>query len=202
MEAYLYQNIFHWCRHRKEKQRNIVVSWNVTAWNLVVECQSFWGTRCLHFQGLRRDFDAHYQTTRFALHRKTTKGTWTLIHFEITSNKQILFNAETNSVELNTSREAASCEATRKFPNILWNPKVYYRVHKSPQLIPILSQINSVHTNPSYLSEIHFNDIHLPLNLPSGLFPFGFPTNIIYAFLCSQFVLHVLTISSPLIWSF
>jgi hypothetical protein len=46
---------------------------------------------------------------------------------------------------------------------------------------PILSQIDPVHTIPSYFSKIHF-DIIL-LSLLSGLFPCIFPTNILYAFL-------------------
>jgi hypothetical protein len=53
-----------------------------------------------------------------------------------------------------------------------------------PPLVPILSQINSVHTIPSYLSKIHFIlSTHLRLGLLSDIFSSGFPTNILYAFL-------------------
>jgi hypothetical protein len=64
-------------------------------------------------------------------------------------------------MELRTSSEAASYADTQEFPNILRNPKVHYRVHNGPPLVPILSQINPVHSTPSYLSKVQSN-----MNLP------------------------------------
>jgi hypothetical protein len=90
----------------------------------------------------------------------------------------------------------------RKFPAILRNPKVHHRVHKSPPLVPILSQFDPVHTIPSYLRSILILSTHLRIGLTNGLFPSGFPTNILHAFLISPFVLHALPISSSLTCSF
>jgi hypothetical protein len=87
-------------------------------------------------------------------------------------------------MELSPSWETANCAAIQELPSILWNPKVHYNVHNSPPQVPILSQIDPIPTILSYLSKIHFIlSTHLRLGLHGGLFPSGFPTNILYAFL-------------------
>jgi hypothetical protein len=84
------------------------------------------------------------------------------------------------------------------FPRFYGSRKIHYSVHKSLPLIPILYQINAVKTTPSYLRPILILFTGLCLGLPSCLFPSGFTTNILYAFLFAAFVLHVLPISSTL----
>jgi hypothetical protein len=103
-------------------------------------------------------------------------------------------------MELSSPREAVGRLAIQEIPKILWNPKVPYRLHKSSPMVPLLNPINLVHTTPSYLSKyILILSSHLRPGVPSGLSPSGFPTNILYAFLFSPFVLHAPSISSSLI---
>jgi hypothetical protein len=73
-------------------------------------------------------------------------------------------------MELSPSLEAASCAATQEFLKILLNPKVHYRVQKSPPRHPIS------------LRPILILSSHLHLSLPSIVFPSDFPTKILHAF--------------------
>jgi hypothetical protein len=93
-------------------------------------------------------------------------------------------------MELSPSREVAGCAATQKFPNILWNLKVHCHVHKRPPLLPILSQINSIHTALSYLSKIHLKEDVL-LKFRILLLPFVF--SVLSSLVRFYVLLHIVT---------
>jgi len=63
----------------------------------------------------------------------------------------------TYSMEHSSSWEANWFLASQEIPRILWNPKVHHRSHKCPPPVPILSQLDQVHTPTSHFLEIHRN---------------------------------------------
>jgi hypothetical protein len=52
---------------------------------------------------------------------------------------------KTHSMELSPFCEANSRSGTQEILNILWNLKVYYRIHKSPPLGSIVNPIHKLH---------------------------------------------------------
>jgi hypothetical protein len=82
-------------------------------------------------------------------------------------------------MELSPYWETVSCAVTQQFLNILLRTKFHYHVHMIPPPFPIPSQYHLILSLKSIL--ILFTQLRFILH--SGLFPPGFPTNILQAFL-------------------
>ena len=82
----------------------------------------------------------------------------------------------TYSMAQSPSWEANWFLASQEILRILWNPKVHYRIQTYPPPVPILSQLDPVHTPTSNFLKIHLN-ITLPFTRgsPKWFLSLGFP---------------------------
>ena len=115
-----------------------------------------------------------------------------MIHDTDNSNMCFVYS-EKHIYTINMTKSQYSVFLVWTSPVLIHYPNVQDHVHKSLPLVPILSNINSADTLPSLTSlrSTSISSTHLHLDITSGLFPSGFPTQTIYVFSCLTYMLHV-----------
>ena len=87
-----------------------------------------------------------------------------------------------NIMKHSSSLKGSSCPSGQ-LPHVLHDPKIRCSVSKSPSVVTVPSEINSVHSSPSFTSRaILILSSHILLGLPSRRFSSGLPAKIRYVF--------------------
>jgi hypothetical protein len=84
------------------------------------------------------------------------------------------------SLHTRSTRRHIAEDGIIQVPCRLWNPKTHYYVQKSPTVIPILSQMNSVRVLKPSLFKIRCIILHPTSLAVTGDLPFRLVTKIIY----------------------
>jgi hypothetical protein len=100
-------------------------------------------------------------------------------------------------MEQSPSWEANRFAASQEISQIFWNPKDHYCIYKCPPPVPILSQLNLVHTPTSHFwRSVLILSFQQCLGLPSGLFPSGFSAKTLYtpvpSPICTTYPVHLI----------
>lgn len=78
----------------------------------------------------------------------------------------------------NPALEADDLSASQEIDHLSFNPEIHHCVQNS---LPEPYELGPYPQNHFFLISTSTLSSHLPLGLPSGIFPFGFTTNIWYA---------------------
>jgi len=103
-------------------------------------------------------------------------------------------NKLTKYVEQSRSWEANRDSTSQEISRLLWNSEVHYRVHYGSPLVPILSQMNPVHTYLHYAPKIHFNIILSTPKFSEWSLPFRFSDQNV---LCISYLSHLCYMPRP-----
>jgi hypothetical protein len=111
------------------------------------------------------------------------------LHVKVTEIEQV-----TDYIEQRPSWGANSHSASQEISRFLQNPKVHYRLHKSPPMVPILSKMHQLYNFPLCFLKTHTDIFPSTPTSCEWFLPFRFTDN---NFLCISHLCHACYMSHP-----